>query len=518
MKPNLKYLFFSVLTGTFLSLSLPNFFIPFAFLVGFSLWFYLMEKLDIKRVLLYSFLAGFVFSLLSFYWIVFALSYYGGLSISVSSVLFLIFATTFSLYTFVLFTFIAKKFIDRFSTFGFFLLPFLWVFLEFLREFFPFNGFSWNLFGYMLSYINQIAQITYFTSIYGLSFLVVFFSVSFYLMFSRRDYRFVALNIFNIVLFTVLFIWGNSRINSYLDKGEYYKVAVLQGNVDESMKLKPTKEINKKIIDKYLNLLKQAKEKGADVAVLPESALPFFPYIDSSLKYYFFDNFYKIGIPFFSGFDNVLLKEDSEIDKVYNSLFLVDEYGLYVDYYSKIKLVPFGEYTPFKNKFLENIFEYLQGIDFTKGPGQKLLIFEKDNRKEMKVASLICFESIFPDFVANFVKKGANVIINVTNDGWFGKTSAPYQHFEMARVRAIENNVYLIRAANTGISAIVNPVGSIKAYIPLYKEGIIIENVYLTEGKSFFNQHKTFLYTAFVLLFVLLVSFGMFNRKQSNII
>ena len=497
IKSKLKNIFIGGLAGLFLSLSLPKFFIPFSFLIGFSLLFYLIEKYSTKDVLIYSFVAGAVFSIFSFYWIVFALSYYGGINLIVSSILFLIFSFAYSLYTFVIFSFIGKKIYQKYSFYGFFLLPFVWVFLEFLREFFPFNGFSWNLFGYMLSYINPVAQITYYTSIYGLSFLVLFFSVSFYLMITKKDYRFVVLNVFNIVFFTAMFVWGNHRINSYTDSGKYYKVAVLQGNVDESMKLKPTREINLKIIDRYIKLLKQAKEKGADIAVLPESALPFFPYIDSSLRDYFFNQFSQIKIPILSGFDNVLLKEDGDIDRVYNSLFLIDKDGFYVDYYSKIKLVPFGEYTPFRNSFLESIFTYLQGIDFSKGEGQKLLIYN-----DMKIASLICFESIFPDFVANFVNKGANVIVNITNDGWFGKTSAPYQHFEMARVRAIENNVYLIRAANTGISAIINPVGTVKSFLPLYTEGVLIEKVYLSSGKSFYNTYKTFIYVGFVLFFI----------------
>lgn len=500
MNERLKFFTLSVLSGFFLSLSLPNFFIPFSFLIGFSIWFYIIEKKDLKDILIFSFIGGFVFSLMSFYWIVFALSYYGDINIFVSSILFIIFSTAFSLYTFVLFGFIAKNLISNFSAGGIFLLPFIWVFLEFFREYFPFNGFSWNLFGYMISYINPVAQITYFTSIYGLSFLVLFFSVSFYLMISKKDFRYITLNTFNILFFIVLFLWGNHRINSYTDNGKYYKVAVLQGNVDESMKLKPNREINIKIIDKYINLLREAKEKGSDIAVLPESALPFFPYIDSSLRDYFFGRFSEIKIPFLSGFDNILLKEDGDIDRVYNSLFLIDEDGFYVDYYSKIKLVPFGEYTPFRNKFLESIFEYLQGIDFTKGERQKLLIF-----KDMKIVSLICFESIFPDFVSNFVNRGANVIVNITNDGWFGKTSAPYQHFEMARVRAIENNIYLIRAANTGISAVVNPVGVVKSHLPLYKEGVMIEKVYLTNGKSFYNQNKNNIYITFVLTFFLIL-------------
>jgi apolipoprotein N-acyltransferase len=510
------YIVLSVISGLTLSISLPNYYIPFAFLVGYGLLFYLIEKNDTKRLILYSFIAGFIFSAISFYWIIYAIHYYGKIDLYLSSGLFLLFITAYSLYTFVLFSILLKLFYKRYNYKGFFISPFLMVLLEVVREYFPFTGFPWNLNGYMLSYINQIAQISSLFSIYGLSFFVLYFSVSFYMMFSNQHFRWIILNLLNIALFISIFLWGQSKIESYADKGESYKISILQGNIDETLKIERNTENDMIVLDKYISLFEKAKKDNPDLIILPESALPFFPFIDNDKKEYFFKEFEKIKIPFLSGFDNVILNKNLEIGKVYNSLFLVDENGKYVDYYSKIKIVPFAEYSPIRFKFLEEIFEYMKGIDFSPGEGQKLLTFQKNGKRPMKIVSLICFESVFPNYVSSFVNKGGNVIVNITNDGWFGKTSAPYQHFEMARIRAIENNVYLIRAANTGISAIINPVGKIKSKLNLNTEGVLTDYVYLTDGRSFFNQNRIFILIGYMVLFGLVLGLLEFYKARSE--
>jgi apolipoprotein N-acyltransferase len=114
--------------------------------------------------------------------------------------------------------------------------------------------------------------------------------------------------------------------------------------------------------------------------------------------------------------------------------------------------------------------------------------------------------------VADFSKKG-NIIVNTTNDGWFGKTSAPYQHFEMARVRSIETGKYFVRVANTGISAVITPVGSIKKSLGLEKTGIIITKVYLTDRKTFFVKHLNIIYSLYILLPIFL-TIVLFLRKK----
>lgn len=491
----------AVLAGFSLSISLPNFFIPFAYLIGFTILFNFITKHSLKQSLLFSFLLGFTFSILSFYWIIYAISYYGELNLIVSSMLFILFSITYSAGSFLPFGFILKLSYDRYGNNSLLLAPFFMVFLEFYREFFPFNGFPWNLTGYMISYINPIAQFASLFSVYGLSFLVVFSSVSLFLLLKRRTYPYIGLFMFNLILFIAIFLFGKWKIENYQDKADTVKVVVIQGNVDESLKLKPTQEINRKIIDKYTNLMKQSLKENPDLIVLPESAIPIYPYIDTSLKEYFFTQAQGIDVPKVIGFDNIILTPEREIDKVYNSVFLLDRDNRYLDYYNKIKLVPFGEYTPFKIKLIEETFTYLQGIDFMKGDSQKILVYNK-----LRIVPLVCFESIFPDFVSNFVSKGGNLIVNITNDGWFGKTSGPYQHFEMARLRAIENGVYLIRAANTGISAFIDPVGNVRSHLPLLKEGYITYEVSITNKPTFFNNYKTYIYFTFILIFLSLVS------------
>lgn len=511
------YLFLSILAGFTLAISLPNYFIPFGFLIGYSILFYIVEKFSYKKVFLYSFIAGFTFSIFSFYWIIYAIVNYGHINIYISAILFFIFSLFYSLIVFTFYFLVLKFLYKRYKYKSLLLAPFLMVLFEIMREYFPFTGFPWNLNGYMLSYINQIGQIVSIFSIYGLSFLILYFSVSFYFMIIKRDFKFIFLNIFNIFFFVVLFTYGDFRIKNYEDKGKPYKVAILQGNVDESLKVNPSFEINKEILDKYLNLFEEVKKYNPDIAVLPESALPFFPYINNSLKAYFFEKFNYIKIPFLAGFDNVILNENLEIKNVYNSLFLVDQDGNYTDYYTKIKLVPFGEYTPIKIDFLKDTFQYLQGLDFSSGNLKKILEFKKEEKLPMKIVPCICFESIFPIFISDFINEGGNVIVNVTNDGWFGKTAAPYQHFEMARVRAIENNVYLVRAANTGISAIINPVGVIKEKINLYQYGFIVGDVYISNGKTIFNQHKVEIFVVYIFTFLSILILLEFYKRKGEI-
>lgn len=498
LKP--KVILLSFICGLLISLSYPNFFIPFSFVVGFYLLFSSLVNHNLKTVALFSFLAGFSFSVSSFYWIVYAISYYGGINILLSVLLFVLFASAYAIGVILVFSLVLKILFDRYGYNAFYLAPFIWVFLEFLREVFPFNGFPWNLAGYMLSYINPFAQLAATTSVYGLSFLVVFLSVVVFLFFKLRDRLSFGLVMLNLSILVALFLYGKLRIENYKDKGKPVRIAVIQGNIDESVKLKPSPEANRKVIDTYVSLMEEAQKENPDFMVLPESAIPIYPFIDTSLKYYFFERLEKIKTPILIGFDNVVLTPEMEIDKLYNSVFLMGDRHNYVDYYNKIKLVPFGEYTPFKIKVLEQIFTYLQGVDFNKGDAQKLLVYG-----EVRFTPLVCFESVFPDFVSNFTRKGGNLIVNITNDGWFGKTAGPYQHFEMARIRAIENGVYLVRAANTGISAIVNPVGEIKKHLPLMRTGYIVDDVYIGGETTFFVSHKKIIYFTFTASFLTLL-------------
>ncbi|RUM49323.1 MAG: apolipoprotein N-acyltransferase, partial [Hydrogenothermus sp.] len=176
--------------------------------------------------------------------------------------------------------------------------------------------------------------------------------------------------------------------------------------------------------------------------------------------------------------------------------------------YGKILLkIMNGEYTPFPFIIFSKIFPYLQGYDFS--PGQKTNLLK---HKGLSIATLICFEAIFPNFVANFAKN-ANLIVNVSNDAWFGKTSAPFQHLEMARVRAVETGRYLIRATNTGFSAIIAPNGKFEKVSELFKKQILIGEVFTSKENTFWVSYKNFVIVLFLLSFFALI-FILEKRKK----
>jgi len=163
--------------------------------------------------------------------------------------------------------------------------------------------------------------------------------------------------------------------------------------------------------------------------------------------------------------------------------------------YGKVKLVPFGEKTPFADQipFLGKLLKWGVGISgWNRGTDTSLLSFKRttsDDFDSITVYGLICFESIFPDFVAEFVSKGANFIAVVTNDSWYGNTSGPYQHKEISVLRAIENRKSVVRAANGGISCIIDPYGRTLKHSKMYTEDIVVGNITINNYKTFFQKN-----------------------------
>ncbi len=495
-----------IISGVLIAVSFPGYFIPFSSFFGIFLWLKTVYRTSVRDGIIYSFITGFVFSVLTLYWTVYAITYYGDVSIFLSIPLFLLLASVFSIYQFVLpyiFFYIFKK---RYKQYSLFIFPFLWVFIEILREHFPFGGFPWNLLGYSVSYINSLAQIVSVSSIYSLSFLVVFISsITLFSLLKGKEW-FLTTVIFSFLFILLLHFWGLKRIENFELKGKEKRVAVIQGNISEDIKLQ--NQHPEEVIDKYAYLINRAFEKKPDLIVLPESAMPFF-YIngDKELKSYFLDKVKNVKVPILLGSD-IATVENGDIH-IYNSIILLDENKKIVSIYKKIKLVPFGEYVPFPFKIFQSIFPYLAGYDFSRGREKNVLIY-----KDWKIIPLICFEATFPDFVTSFSKKG-NIIVNVSNDGWFGKTVAPFQHFEMARVRAIETGLFFIRATNTGISAVITPTGSIENKLGLFKEGFFVSNIYLEKPETYWiKNHKNILMIFIYLFIVIIIAIEIWWRKK----
>lgn len=483
----------SIVAGILLSISLPNFYIPFAFIIGFFILFQLTAENSYKYTLFYSFITGFSFALFSYYWIIKAINYYGGVNIFVSILLLILFSFFYSILYFVSFSLILKGFINRFGLIAIFLAPFLWVLIEISREYFPYSGFPWNLAGYMISYMHPIENLASYIGIYGLSFIVILISSLIFYSIKRKNIIYFALA---VIIFIVPYTFFSFYKKSFY--GKSYKIAILQGNIEEDIK-QNDKKYSDYILNVYLNLFKKAVKQNPDLIILPESAVPFFYFSESEIKDKFFKEIKPYKIPFLIGLDNFMYINDKLL--LFNSLFLFDENHNLVDFYNKIKLVPFGEYTPFPFKLFSSLFPYLEGYDFKSGERMNIL-----NYKDFKFIPLICFEAIFPNFVSDFAKKG-NIIVNVSNDAWFGKTSAPFQHLEMARIRAVETGRFLIRATNTGISAVILPDGTVEKKLPLFKRDILIADVKLLSENTFWIKYKNILFILFIILFIGYISF-----------
>ncbi len=503
----MKSLTWVILSGVLIAISFPGYFIPFSWVIGFFILFKLIENESLKKSLVFSFLSGFVFSLLTLYWTVYAITYYGGVSIFLGIPLLVILASVFSVYQFVIPAFLLKKAQSRYKNLAFILFPFLWTLIEISREFFPFGGFPWNLLGYSLSYINSVAQIVSYFSIYFLSFLAVFIPSILFFLYKKEKIWFLSgiLGVFSFIL--VLHFWGVYRINSFEMKGIKKKVAVIQGNISQDVKLSNADPVA--VIDRYISLIKSASLEKPDLIILPESALPFL-YIngDDNLKAYFLRQIEDIKIPLLLGADTAFFENRNIY--IYNSIIFLDKDKEIVDIYHKIKLVPFGEYVPFPFRIFSKLFPYLEGYDFSSGKEKKIISY-----KEWKIVPLICFEAIFPNFVADFSRNG-NILVNISNDAWFGKTVAPFQHFEMARVRAIETGKFLIRGTNTGISAIIDPTGIIKAKLGLFREGYITENIFLLENTTFWVKNHRNIAIVFLVLFISTMIYLEWKRERKD--
>ena len=383
---------------------------------------------------------------------------------------------------------------------NFVMIPLLWVSLEYIRSFL-FTGFPWGLLGYSQFKILNIIQISDIAGIYGVSFLIALSNAVIFILFfsltGKRLYGFQvskklalgAVIAFAIITGAVLF-YGTYRIK-LIDKlasdSPASKFAIIQGNIDQAQKWDPKFQVL--TINKYIKLSARAEKDRPDIIVWPETATPFYMFYDQRLtaivKKAIHDtgSWFLIGSPFFLQWKNIV--------EYYNSAYLISPDGKIRGRYDKVHLVPFGEYVPCA-RLLPFVSKLVAGIgDFKPGVAGDTVLW---NNK--KIGIQICYEIIFPNLSRAMVKNNAAVLVNITNDAWFGRTGAPFQHFSMAVFRAVENRRFLVRAANTGISGYIDPAGRIISSSSLFKEAV------LTQTITFIN-YKT-IYTKFGDIFVLL--------------
>jgi apolipoprotein N-acyltransferase len=230
--------------------------------------------------------------------------------------------------------------------------------------------------------------------------------------------------------------------------------------------------------------------------ILPESPSPIIFQYDREYRETMQDLAHRF--PLGVVFNNIRFRDGNEAGRYFNSAFFLDRSGTEIGVYDKIHLVPFGEYIPCKKLFFfsETISKDIG--DFQ--PGDTYLTVPLRGHA---VNAIICFEAVFPDLCREFVRRGSELIINLTNDGWYGNTSAPYQHLAMARWRAVETRRYLLRAANSGITAVIGPTGRIQVQTALFQEETAIGRFSFLTGQTFYARHGSSL-----LILCVIILFG----------
>jgi apolipoprotein N-acyltransferase len=395
---------------------------------------------------------------------------YGGLADWVGVLVNALLITYLSLFP-AAFALIVRRALTARGAIGLLAAPVVWVATELGRTHL-FSGFPWVLLGYSQTRVLPIAQLASVVGVYGVSLLVASTSAAAVIAFDRtgRQGAWVARRSWplaaSLAVVALVAAWGSRRMaaNELTREGAPVRVGLIQGNVDQAIKWDPARA--SEIFQDYIRKTRQAIFEGASLVLWPESSTPFMFEEDPAGAAIVRTLARQARVPILLGSDQI---ERGTPPRLFNSAFLIGSDGGTAGVYRKMHLVPFGEYVPMQNwlffaaPLTEQVGTFL--------PGARAELLPVDGHL-LSVA--ICYEVVYPSLVRQFVTGGSELLTTITNDAWFGPTSAPYQHFEQASMRAIEEGRYLVRAANTGISGIVDPYGRVLQRTDTYQPAVIV--------------------------------------------
>ena len=353
-------------------------------------------------------------------------------------------------------------------------LPSAWVLLEVMRSWIP-APFPWLLMGSATWKIPLLRSLYGVAGVYGVSYWIVLVNVLIWTMFRvRRGGRNRTGMLLIVVLLLPLILYP-TLIQS---TGQRMRVGVVQGNFQQELKWE--EDMREETLRTYLSLTDTAVQKGAQLVVWPETAVPSFyqaePELIERLRQFASDR--DIHLIFGSPGYEIAGREIL----LYNRVYHLPPDGS-EEFYDKIMLVPFGEYVPlagllpFVDRMVPGEGEFARGT--WGGPF----------KTPVPSGALICYEISIPSLGRREVRDGSLMLINVTNDAWFGRSWGPYQHLAVSAVRAMENRVPILRAANTGISAIIDSSGRIVKSIPLEERGVVVTDIDTERGQTFYTRY-----------------------------
>ncbi len=429
---------------------------------------------------------GFVFGFVQFggvlYWIAIlqAAEYLSGLGWA-ALVLYL------SLYP-MLFAFLYSWLSKRVKLSNIWFTPFLWVGTEYLRGSRPWGGFNWAELGYSQAPYPVILVCTTLAGVYGLTFLMVWVNVLLTKFFepkvlvpddynaSKEGWPRWAYLVLPLVLVGLVLVWGNVVVhNTQLKKAG--TVALLQPSIDQAVKWSKANETA--TYDKLEKMTAEAQEGHPDLIVWPETAAPDYlllvPHALERVRTIVIQSktFNLVGC-----LDAVRMMNASNDIRYFNAAAHFSPTGVALGVYHKRHLVPFGEFVPFQ-KYLTFLGPVVGNLgDFDRGDR-----YENFKTATFSYTPMICYEAVFPDDARQALGTGADALVNISNDAWFGWTASPYQHAMMAVVRAAENRKPLLRSANTGITLITDPFGRVLDSTRIYEDKVLKGDVWVFDGK-----------------------------------
>jgi len=391
--------------------------------------------------------------------------------------------------------------------------PLLWTCLEYLKSHLL-TGFPWENLAYSQFLYTPLIQSADITGIYGISFLIIFINalicdiVNGFVQTFPDDGSLLREVTGALLMFAALLIYGQLRIHEMQAKMESapaIDVTLIQGNIDQGVKWEP--RYQEEALAAYNALSRRASPGRGGLIVWPETAAPFY-FQDSDSKSREVcrmaretGDWLLFGSP---GYRNV----KSGVNFL-NSAFLLSPLGSIAGRYDKVHLVPYGEYVPLRGlfPFAGKLVAGTGDIHPGKGYAPLFLLGHK-------IGVLICYEGIFPEAGRTYKKEGAELLVNITNDAWFGTSSAPYQHLSMTVFRAVENRLYVLRAANTGISAIIDPTGKIISQTALFVETALPGQARFIDNKTFYVAYgDLFVYLCFISLLLIYMNY---RRKKDE--
>jgi apolipoprotein N-acyltransferase len=459
----------------------------------------------VRRAFGLGFVAGLAYFAGTVYWTGATVRTFGGLSLPVSWLVAALLIAYLALFP-ALFALTLAWIAGRLGSSALWLAPAIWVSTEVARTYF-WSGFPWLLLGYSQTTVLSVAQVASLVGVFGLSGLVATVATGLahaVIVPGRRAWLVAAVP---VAVVLALALWGNARIGAaaLTSSGKPLAIALVQGNVLQNEKWDPARA--DAILERYLSMTRDAARRGARLVIWPESATPFYYEEEPSGAERIRGVVRQTGVALLFGSDQA---EHGTPVRLYNSAFMLRPSGETAAVYRKMQLVPFGEYVPLKSLlfFVSPLVEAV--ADFS--PGETMVRLPVDDGT---ITTAICYEIVYPGLVRQAVQEGSQLLTTITNDAWYGYSSAPHQHFLQASMRAIEQGRYLARAANTGISGIVDPYGHVLVRSNLFERAVLTGEVRLLSGLTVYGRIGDLFAYACVALTLVAAGFAWTMRRST---